>query len=404
LQAKKRLHNELEDYRTRRAADLEDKESSMEQTRKKYQAELQTLTGELEIERENLVQSRAENRRLRDEVEDLRAKWDDEVLNSSTWAKEKSRLEVQFQDLQQSHDEAVAAHNEVQGRVVSLLAQVRSLRANVDEVVADRDLLQKEKRSLEQRLAEASQRLEDLANGESPAMRNAAGMDRELLELKGSLARQEDLASAAMEKMRRAEALASETQRDIAAERESNVSLHKEKAQLVKLVKDLQLRLVDLETKSYSSTSHDIRFLHTRVQEVFYPPPFSLTRILTPHCSLKTNSKNTNASNPNQNAQSATSTEQCATCKRKSTAETKSTPSSRTRSQKAKKSWSACLRRSRSCRPPIVSTSWWRAALNARFARNARSVLDSNGSWRAGRDGLGWAAVCGIISRVRWWL
>lgn len=268
LQAKKRLHNELEDYRTRRAADLEDKESSMEQTRKKYQAELSTLTGELEIERENLVQSRAENRRLRDEVEDLRAKWDDEVLNSSTWAKEKSRLEVQFQDLTQSHDEAVAAHNEAQGRVVSLLAQVRSLRANVDEVIADRDLLQKEKRSLEQRLAEASQRLEDLANGESPAMRNAAGMDRELLDLKGALARQEDVAAAAMEKMRRAEALASETQRDITAERESNVMLHKEKAQLEKQVKDLQLRLVDLETKSYSSTSHDIRFLHTRVQEL----------------------------------------------------------------------------------------------------------------------------------------
>jgi myosin protein heavy chain len=268
LQAKKRLHNELEDYRNRRAADLEDKESSMEQTRKKYQTELSTLTGELEIERENLVQSRAENRRLREEVEDLRAKWDDEVLNSSTWAKEKSRLEIKLQDLTQSHDDAVAAHNEVQSRVVSLLAQVRSLRANVDDVVADRDLLQKEKRSLEQRLAEASQRLEDLANGESPAMRNAAGMDRELLDLKGSLAQQEDLASAALEKMRRAEALASETQRDIAAERESNVALHKEKAQLEKQVKDLQLKLVDLETKSYSSTSHDIRFLHGRVQEV----------------------------------------------------------------------------------------------------------------------------------------
>ena len=121
---------------------------------------------------------------------------------------------------------------------------------------------------MEQRLVEASQRLEDLANSDSPSMRNAAGMDRELLELKGSLQQQEDIASAAVEKMRRAEALAVETQRDIAAERETNVSLHREKAQLEKLAKDLQLKLVDLETKSYSSTSHDIRFLHTRVQEV----------------------------------------------------------------------------------------------------------------------------------------
>src|SRR5690606_38539186 len=104
---------------------------------------------ELELERENLVTARGENRRLREEVEDLRAKWDDEVLNSSTWAKEKSRLEIKLQDLSTSHDEAVAAHNEVQSRVVTLLAQVRSLRANIDEVTGDRDLLLKEKRSLE---------------------------------------------------------------------------------------------------------------------------------------------------------------------------------------------------------------------------------------------------------------
>ncbi|KAL7266983.1 class II myosin [Rhizina undulata] len=268
LQAKTRLQNELDDYRNRRAIDLEDKESSMEQTRKKYQTELSTLTGELEIERENIVQVRGENRRLREEVEELRAKWDDEVLNSSTWAKEKSRLEIKLQDLSQSHDEAVSAHNEAQSRVVSLLAQVRSLRANVDEVIAERDLVMKEKRSLETRLTEASQRLEDLANGESPSMRNAAGMDRELLDLKGSLAQQEDIAAAAVEKMRRAEALAAETQRDIAVEREANVGLHKDKAHLEKMVKDLQLKLVDLETKSYSSSSHDVRFLHGRVQEL----------------------------------------------------------------------------------------------------------------------------------------
>jgi len=62
VQAKKRLQNELDDYRNRRAIDLEDKESSMEQTRKKYQTELSTLTGELEIERENVIQVRQENR------------------------------------------------------------------------------------------------------------------------------------------------------------------------------------------------------------------------------------------------------------------------------------------------------------------------------------------------------
>lgn len=268
LQAKKRLQHELEDYRSQRAMDIEDKETSMEQTRKKYQAELSTLTNELDIERENVIHVRSENTRMREELEDLRSKWDDEVLNSSTWAKEKSRLEMTLQDLASSRVEAVNAHNEAQSKMVSLLSQVRNLRTSVDDIAAERDMLQKEKRGLEARLAEAGERLEELARSESPSMRNAAGMDRELLQLKSSLAQQEDVAAAAVGKMRRAEALVTEMQKDVVAERENNVALHKDKASLEKSVKDLQLRLVDLETKGYSSASQDVRFLHKRIQEV----------------------------------------------------------------------------------------------------------------------------------------
>ena len=268
LQAKKRLQNELEDYRSQRAMDIEDKESSMEQTRKKYQTELASLTHELEIERESIIHSRSENGRLRDELEELRNKWDDEVLNSSTWAKEKSRLEVAMQDLSNSRDEAADAHNEAQSKIVSLLGQVRTLRTNVDDVVAERDMLTKEKKGLEARLAEAANRLDDLSNTGSPSKRDAASTDRELLELKSSLAQQEDVAVAAIGKMRRAEALAQEIQRDIAAERENSVKLHREKADLEKGLKDLQLKCIDLETKGYSSGSQDVRFLHGRVQEV----------------------------------------------------------------------------------------------------------------------------------------
>lgn len=268
LQSKKRLQNELEDYRSQRAMDIEDKESSMEQTRKKYQGELATLTTELEIERDNVIHSRGENGRLRDELEELRSKWDDEVLNSSTWAKEKSRLEVTLQSLSDSRDEAVNAHNDAQSKVVELLGQVRGLRTNVDDIAAERDMLAKEKKGLETRFAEAASRLDDLSQSGSPAKRSAALSDREVLDLKSKLAIQEDVAAAAVGKMRRAEALAQEVQRDIANERESSVQLHKSKAALEKSLKDLQLKCIDLETKGYSSGSQDVRFLHGRIQEV----------------------------------------------------------------------------------------------------------------------------------------
>ncbi|KAH8194681.1 hypothetical protein TruAng_011150 [Truncatella angustata] len=270
-QAKKRLQHELEDYRNQRAIDIEDKESSMEQTRKKYQAEFATLTKELDLAREEKLYKQSEITRLREELDDLRSKWDDEVLNSSTWSKEKARLETTLSDVVASRDEAVDAHNEAQSKVVSLLSQVRSLRTSVDEVVAERDALVREKRSIEARLQEAKAGLEDLANSDSPALRNAASTDKQILDLKSNLAQQQDIAAAAVEKMRRAESLANELQKEMVVERETGAGLSKQKAALEKSLNELQVRLVDLETKGYSSGSHDIKFLHKRIQEVSSP-------------------------------------------------------------------------------------------------------------------------------------
>ncbi|KAI9823538.1 MAG: hypothetical protein M1826_007694 [Phylliscum demangeonii] len=267
VQAKKRLQNELEDYRSHRALDIEDKEKSTEQTRRKYQRELSTVTKELEKQRESVVEVRTENIRLREELEHLRTKWDDEVVNSSTWAKEKSRLEVTLHEVSISRDGAIAAHEEAQGKVASLFSQIRTLQASIEDITAERDALLKDKRGMRARLNEAGERLEELAGGESPSVRNAVGVDRELGRLKSSLAQTEDVAAAAVDKMRRAEALAVELQKDITVEREANSQLHKEKANLEKLTKELQLKLVDLETKSYSSASHDVKFLHGRILE-----------------------------------------------------------------------------------------------------------------------------------------
>lgn len=267
-QAKKRLQHELEDYRNQRAMDIEDKESSMEQTRKKYQAEFATLTKELDLAREEKLFKQAEITRLRDELDELRSKWDDEVLNSSTWSKEKSRLEATLSDVVASRDEAVNAHNEAQGKIVNLLSQVRSLRASVDDVTAERDTLLREKRSVEARLEEAKAGLEELAKGDSPSLRNAANIDREILELKSELAQHQDIAVAAVEKMRRAEALAAEMQKDITVERETSADLQKQKAALEKSLNEVQLKLIDLETKGYPTASQDIKFLHKRIQEL----------------------------------------------------------------------------------------------------------------------------------------
>jgi myosin protein heavy chain len=268
LQAKRRLQNELEDYRSQRATAIEDKEISHEQTRKKYQSELTSLKGELDIERENVVHERGENARLRDEIEELRSKWDDEVLNSTSWSKEKKRLEVMAQELIGSRDEALAAHNDAQSRAVTLLSQNRELRDNVMRIENERDSAVKEKNNMEQRLQDTLERLDELARSESPGVRNSASFDRQVLEIKANLAQQIDINEAALGKMRRAESIAVEAQNELQIQRESNVELLKTKTALERSVKDMQLKLLDFETKSYSSASQDVKFLHGRIQEV----------------------------------------------------------------------------------------------------------------------------------------
>jgi myosin protein heavy chain len=175
-----------------------------------------------------------------------------------------------LQDISKSRDEAAAAHNDAQSKIVSLLSQVRTLRTSIDETSADREQLLREKRALESRLAEASERLEELAKGDNPSMSKAASTDRDVLELKSKLAQQEDISAAAVGKMRRAEALATEMQKDVVAERENNVQLFKEKSALEKQLKDAQLRCVDLETKGLAQGQggKDVRFLHGRINEV----------------------------------------------------------------------------------------------------------------------------------------
>ena len=361
VQAKRRLQHELEDYRSQRAMDIEDTESSMEQTRKKYQAEFATLTKELDLAREEKLFKQAEISRLREELDDLRSKWDDEVLNSSTWSKEKSRLETTLSDVAASRDEAVNAHNEAQGRIVSLLSQVRALRGSVDEVTAERDALVREKRGIEARLDEAKAGLEDLARGDSPSLRNAANLDREILELRSGLAQQEDIAAAAVEKMRRAEALASEMQKDIAAEREGGALLQKEKAALEKALSEVQVRLVDLETKGYSSASQDIKFLHKRVHEVCaHPPPRRLFRGGRPADmvrSSKPSSRNRRRSAASRSGRSATWTAPSRTCRARWSARTSRTRSWPRMPRGCATRWTSCSRLSTSCRRPSRATS-----------------------------------------------
>ena len=69
----------------------------------------------------------------------------------------------------------------------------------------------------------------DLFNPDAHPDRHPGILEKKIVDLKAELAEKQDAAAIAIDKMRRAEMIAAEAQKEIAAERQSIVQLHKDK-------------------------------------------------------------------------------------------------------------------------------------------------------------------------------
>jgi myosin protein heavy chain len=88
------------------------------------------------------------------------------------------------------------------------------------------DLL-REKLQLENRLQNLNE--SDIFNVDPNSTRHPALLEKKIVDLKSELAEKQDAAATAIDKMRRAEMVAADAQKEIAAERQSMVQLHKDK-------------------------------------------------------------------------------------------------------------------------------------------------------------------------------
>ena len=136
----------------------------------------------------------------------------------------------------------------------------------MEEAEGVRTELLREKLALENKLQNLNE--SDLFSHETNPDRHPGILEKKIVDLKSELAEKHDAAAAAIEKMRRAEKIAADAQKEIAAERQSIVQLHKDKAMLEKSVNDLRMKLVDLETRSYRGGSGEGSFLPKRIREV----------------------------------------------------------------------------------------------------------------------------------------
>ncbi|KAJ3931027.1 MAG: nonmuscle myosin heavy chain b [Lentinula lateritia] len=261
VELNQRLAEELEDEKTQHQKDLEEHEFASNQTRKKYQ--------ELQSQRDALTRLREDNRKIRSDYDELQLRFDDEVYSSGGWRKEKERLETKIHDVSKAYEASTAAQTEQQSQIVSLHSQVRELRGVLDDVEADRALLQKARRALQAELEGI--KLDHVDTHKLSTDQQFQKLFLQKQDLERSLDEQEDRVANAFDRMKKAEAFANECQIELGKVRVDNSELDRINANLENQVKELNVRIIDLETKSYASTSRPAtlsRKTDSRIEEI----------------------------------------------------------------------------------------------------------------------------------------
>ncbi|KAF8880496.1 class II myosin [Infundibulicybe gibba] len=265
---RQRLAEELEDEREQHQKDLAERDFTTDQTRKKYQAELAQLSEELQSQRDSLSRLREDNRKIRSDYDELQLRYDDEVYNSGGWKKEKDRMDTKITDLTKAFEASTAAQTEQQSQIVALHSQVRELRGVLDDAEADRALLQKARRALQAELETI--KLDHVDTNKMSSDREFQRLQLKKQDLERSLEEQEDRVTNATDRMKKAEAHANDCQIELGKVRVENSELDRLNANLEKEIKELKVRIVDLETKSYASSPRPTtsRRVDSRIEEL----------------------------------------------------------------------------------------------------------------------------------------
>lgn len=264
-----RLVQQLQEEREQHKKDLAERDFASDQTRKKYQAELAQLSEELQSQRDTMSRLREENRKIHSDYDELQLRFDEEVYHGGSWKREKDRLETKIVDLTKAYETSTATQSDQQAQIVALHSQVRELRGVLNDAEADRAMLQKARRSLQAELEGI--KLDHADATKMTSDRELQKLQLEKLDLERSLEEQEDRVAMTFERMKKAETHAAESQLELDQIRRENTELERKNAKLEKQLKELNVRIIDLETKSYASSpqpSATVRKLEARIEEL----------------------------------------------------------------------------------------------------------------------------------------
>ncbi|QRW20965.1 Myosin head (motor domain) [Rhizoctonia solani] len=214
---------------------------------KRAKTELAQLSEELQYQRDAMSRLREENRKTRSELDDLQLRYDDEVYSGELGRKIRSDMRPRL------------------GTSQLLMSQRRMPKPNNKPRSLPFFL---NAAALESRLNDIAQEHMDANKFSSDRMMQELHLKNQ--ELRGALEEQTDRVGLATQRLKKAEGYANESQSELKKVREENSSLDRLNASLEKQVKELNLRLVDLETQAYTSSPRTpgTRRVDSRIEEL----------------------------------------------------------------------------------------------------------------------------------------
>ncbi|KAJ8508333.1 hypothetical protein ONZ45_g9391 [Pleurotus djamor] len=245
-----RLVEELQDERKQHQEDLKARDFTADQVQKKYQAELAQL--KLQSQRDTISRLREDNRKIRSDYDQLVFDYNNESSSIGGWKRERERLETKIEDLNKAYATSESAQADQQAQIVALHSQVREFRSVLNDAEAERTMLQKARRALQAELE--SIKLDYVDTNKMSSDRELQKLQLKKQDLERALDEQEDRVAHAVDRMKEAEAFATRCQTELSAVQKENSKLDKLNASLENQIKELNVRIVDLETKAYTNS------------------------------------------------------------------------------------------------------------------------------------------------------
>ncbi len=266
LDSQKAYKSELEDYRRK---DLKG-DDMLSSAKQKYQQEIESLTNELNKERQQSKLWVNQSDDLTQEINDLKSELDRRRQHSQSWLQEKQQLELKVSELKEANRKEIKDRGKSEKKMGDLLSQVRNLRAGMDDLTVERDKLQDYKRELEGRVTEMTSQFEELFSDTSNGDANRADekLSNDALSIKAALDQEKRETVRAIERLKQYKRLHEEASNSVYNEKEVNAQLSQEKVNLSSENEELKLKISELEKKMASTDKRGYQYWQTKINDL----------------------------------------------------------------------------------------------------------------------------------------